>query len=342
MGKDGNFYGTTQNGGIPDNNGNTFGTVFQITSSGILATLYSFSGNDGSQPSGLMLGKDGNFYGTTRSGGITNTDGSSYGTAFRITSSGLFATIYLFNGNDGWQPIGKLTQGTDGNFYGVTRVGGNNTLGKIYRLTPSGQLTTFASTTNLSWSGVYLLPGVGALGSLMIQGNDGNFYGFTLTTLFQMTMSGTLTTLISLNVANGTQPFSLLQAADGNFYGVMRFGGTPDVNGLTHGTVFRLSVPSIPAIITQPTNQILQAGSIATFNVAAVAKSQLNYQWWSSKLPIFGATNATLTLNSVTAANDGSYSVVVSNPYGSVSITAASLAVLADGANGQPPRQRWL
>ena len=92
-----------------------------------------------------------------------------------------------------------------------------------------------------------------------------------------------------------------------------------------------------PLIITQPNSQIAQVGSNVTFTVVASELPAPNYQWWFGTTPIAGATNATLTLNSVTAANSGGYSVVVWNAYGSATSATATLAVLADGANGNKP-----
>ena len=92
-----------------------------------------------------------------------------------------------------------------------------------------------------------------------------------------------------------------------------------------------------PLVEVQPMSQSIQAGSSATFGVLADGLAPLNYQWYFNGGLISGATSATLTLNSVTAANSGGYSVVVSNPYGSVTSATASLSVLTDGANGNKP-----
>jgi NHL repeat/Immunoglobulin domain len=89
----------------------------------------------------------------------------------------------------------------------------------------------------------------------------------------------------------------------------------------------------------QPTNQVVQAAANTTFNVVAYGQQPLNYHWLFNGNPISGANSATLILNSVTAGNDGDYSVVVSNPHCSVTSTSASLAVLDDGANGNTPTQ---
>ena len=92
-GRDGHFYGTAYQGGP-----NQFGTVFQITPAGVLTNLYNFTNaGDGSLPSAsLVLGVDGNFYGTCSAGGAY-----SNGTLFLSTPAGGQTTLYSFYGNDG-------------------------------------------------------------------------------------------------------------------------------------------------------------------------------------------------------------------------------------------------
>ena len=90
-------------------------------------------------------------------------------------------------------------------------------------------------------------------------------------------------------------------------------------------------------IATPPQSQTTNAGANMTFTVTVAGVPPFGYQWQFNGQNIPNATNATLTLNSVTAANSGGYSVVVSNPYGSVTSATASLAVLDDGANGNTP-----
>jgi hypothetical protein len=94
-----------------------------------------------------------------------------------------------------------------------------------------------------------------------------------------------------------------------------------------------------PKILTQPTNEMVQFGSGVVFSVIATSPSPLSYQWRFNGQNISNATSAALTLNSVTAANSGSYSVIVSNPYGSVASATVSLKLLADPANGNPTAQ---
>jgi uncharacterized repeat protein (TIGR03803 family) len=141
---DGNFFGTTFAGGTSDN-----GTIFQITPSDTLTTLYSFcpqSGcTDGSLPyASLIHATDGSFYGTTIFGGKFGN-----GTVFKITPGGRFTSLYSFCSQsgcaDGSQPMAALIQATDGNFYGTTTNGGSTGKGTVFKITPSGTLTTLYS-----------------------------------------------------------------------------------------------------------------------------------------------------------------------------------------------------
>jgi uncharacterized repeat protein (TIGR03803 family) len=104
QGTDGNFYGTTAESAYPDFCFSTpCGTVFKITPSGTLTTLYAFNGSSESNPAppygpmaGLVQGTDGNFYGTTAYGG---NGGCGYGspgycgTIFKITPDGVLTTL---------------------------------------------------------------------------------------------------------------------------------------------------------------------------------------------------------------------------------------------------------
>jgi uncharacterized repeat protein (TIGR03803 family) len=173
QGSDGNFYGTTGGGGPYDE-----GTVFKITADGTLTSLYSFTGGkDGGFPyAGLVQGSDGNFYGTTYTGGAaTNQYGAGiagFGTVFRISTNGALTTLYLFTGgNDGGFPYAGLVQGSDGSFYGTTYTGGTNNAGTVFQISSNGTLTSLYSFTGGNDGG--------APQAELVQGSDGSFYGTT-------------------------------------------------------------------------------------------------------------------------------------------------------------------
>jgi len=100
QGTDGNLYGTTYYGGSSTACSQGCGTVFKVTPAGVLTTLHSFDLTEGENPNGLVLGDDGNFYGTTYLGGAGTYCGfvtaSGCGTVFRITPEGSLTTLYSF------------------------------------------------------------------------------------------------------------------------------------------------------------------------------------------------------------------------------------------------------
>jgi uncharacterized repeat protein (TIGR03803 family) len=219
----GKFYGTTEFGGA-----NSEGTVFEITPSGSFAVVYSFGYPNLYPLSGLVQASDGNLYGTTSG------DGSSdVGTVYRITPDGQLTTIYNFCAS-GWCPSGNtpvsaLIQGRDGNLYGTTKFGGdvgcNPPLGcgTVFKISLRGILSTLHSFNGSD--------GQAPQGAL-IQATNGNFYGTTFDSVFEMTPSGIVTVLQLL----GDAPESgLVQASNGSFYGTTAGGGEG------YGTVFEIT-----------------------------------------------------------------------------------------------------
>jgi uncharacterized repeat protein (TIGR03803 family) len=216
---DGNLYGTTEFGGA-----NGYGTIFKVTPHGSLTTLYSFTGGaDIGYPYAPPIeGLDGNFYGTTglRTGPA----------AYKITPSGTFTLLALLPAGPTSSIFGlpPLIQGADGNFYGTTWSGGGPSAdGTVFKMTPNGTVTTVYS---FDWfHGAWPLAPV-------IQGADGNFYGTTWDggsndtgVVFKVTPQGAITDLYTFgpwDSGDGAWGTGLIQATDGNLYGVTNAGGT--------------------------------------------------------------------------------------------------------------------
>jgi uncharacterized repeat protein (TIGR03803 family) len=238
QGLDGNFYGTTQAGGT-----NNAGTIYKLTATGSLTTLYNFcslaSCTDGSSPlDGVIQDAGGNLYGTTYSGGDNACGGC--GTAFKLSPSGVLTTLYTFCSlsecADGSFPETPLTMGSDGNLYGTT-TGGATTLGTAFKLTPAGTLTTLHTFCAQAGCPDGILP------SNLIQATDGNFYGGTFEhvggsgeggAIFQITPQGGFTILYSSRVHNVA---SLIQGTNGMFYGTSTNGGS-----YGEGSIFTLTL----------------------------------------------------------------------------------------------------
>ena len=227
QGIDGNFYGTTTYGGANSDHG----TVFKITPSGTLTTLYSFCSKSGCTdgaypPSAVVQGMDGNFYGTAQDGGNTNSCPYGCGTVFKMTSGGRLTTLYTFctqGGDcaDGATPY-DLVRGTDGNFYGTTATGGGSSgcgsgCGTIFAITPTGAFTTLFSFDYTY--GAY--PYVGGL----VQDTNGTLYGTTGDGGASTNCASGCGTVFSLAVA-GLGPFVEAEPPFGKVGSAIRILGT--------------------------------------------------------------------------------------------------------------------
>jgi uncharacterized repeat protein (TIGR03803 family) len=314
QGPKGNFYGTTAYGGnlgcyenlgcgtmfeisqtgtlttladsgagalIRADNGNFYGvgvTLFKMTPAGAITNLYTFP--NGSLDHGLSEASNGDLYVTTYYGGTYG-----QGSILQMTPAGKVSTTYSFcpvsSCTDGKYPYAPLVQGSDGNLYGTTTEGGASSAGTVFKITPTGKLTTlytFCAQAGCA-DGSYPLG--------LIQATDGNLYGVAYYggngstglfsgagTLYKITPSGNFTTLYKFcsqaNCTDGSNPnAALLQATDGTFYGTTVYGGTnssacPPIFAYGPcGTVFSLSTGLSPFVsLPLDSGQVGTTGSI--------------------------------------------------------------------------------
>jgi uncharacterized repeat protein (TIGR03803 family) len=254
QGRDGNFYGTTSAGGQF-----AMGTVFRLTPGGEETVVYSFKGGtvDGKSPGGLIQGSDGNFYGTTSSGGVNECQQvepvgysggpTGCGTAFRVSADGVETVLYFFRGAaDGGNPNAGLVEDGEGNFYGTAQYGGTACVscGVVFRIAAgTGESAVYSFTGKA---------GDGSLPTSLMLAADGNLYGTTevggqgdFGTIFRVTPAGTETVLYSFGGGeDGELPLApLVEGSDGNFYGTEPFGGN------RRGTIFSITPAGVKTVL---------------------------------------------------------------------------------------------
>lgn len=241
QGPDDLLYGTTTGNFVTD-----FGEVFKISLAGALTPVYHFTGSGGSAApvAPVLLGGDGNLYGTTYGNVLTGTDGMVY----RLTAaSGTLTSLFNFSGDaNGSNPGAGLIEGSDGSFYGGTSTGAASSstspgYGTLFKVTSSGALTTLVTFNNINGASPFSAP---------IEGNDGNFYGVTADggasnfgTVYRLTPTGVLTPLYSFTgTGDGAAPSSpLVEGPDGNFYGASGSNGAVTAANGGNGTIFMIT-----------------------------------------------------------------------------------------------------
>lgn len=286
----GNIYGTTYAGGQYGK-----GQIYKFSKNGVFSIIHSFgkTPTDGSGPAaGLISGPNGFFYGTTRTGG----DHLNNGTVFKVAPSGVVTTLHSFgsqmiNGNiiDGTDPVAGVTVGPDGALYGVTKVGGSNGYGEIYRLTADGHsFTPLYSFKNDSSDGANP-------DTSLTLGLDGNFYGtlraggdYAVGSVYQLVVTNgafhSFTRIHSFgaSASDANTPSSLTLGPDGRLYGTSSAGG--QIGG---GTIFRLSCGTADtvAVLYSFPSPINATGS------QPLAPLTLGWDWNFYGTDAFGGTN---------------------------------------------------
>jgi len=265
VGGDGGYYGTTSSSSTV-----TGGLIYRTSTDGTqVKTIYQLSNTEAYAPlAGLLVGSDGVLYGTTSLGAV-GVEAATAGTVFSIKTDGKaftilhrFAPVTATNVDqnainaDGAYPETALIEGSDGFLYGVTRAGGPNGTGAVFKVSRDGTsfkvLHTFgAVTSDANAASPINLDGAAPLG-LLLQGADGFLYGTTSVggvngrgTIFRVGSDGSGFLVQHVfaalpdsgsplaNVGGASPLAGLTDGKDGRFYGVASGGGT---NGI--GTIF--------------------------------------------------------------------------------------------------------
>ena len=243
QGSDGDFYGVLLSTG-DDVEG---GAIFRMTPSGAIKLIYNFADSSVPdhpyEPTSVVIGNDGNFYGTTGFGGTGMRDDGLGGVIFKLTPRGDLTVLHNFSGPDGASDTGTLTQGPDGTLFGATPYGGIDNQGVIYSCTLDGKFTVLHQFDNESNPADGYYPQ-----GEPILGKDGALYGTTAVggatrggIVYRLTLDGTETVLHTFfepNTGDGASPSgALAQDQQGTLYGTTYGGGTSG----SYGTIFKIN-----------------------------------------------------------------------------------------------------
>jgi uncharacterized repeat protein (TIGR03803 family) len=326
--QDGFLYGTTLRGGNNDK-----GTVFRLsTSGGDFSIIHHFDGANGENPEGaLVVGADGNLYGTTLQGGSGNR-----GTVFRITTTGALTTLYSFPSLGAFNAQGQAINATganpraglllaaDGNFYGTAYQGGTGGWGTVFRMTPAGAVTVMHAFSGPSFGGAYPLSGVS-------QDAAGNLYGTTefggylnQGTAWRIDAAGQFGLLHSFSggALDGYKPYGKLVVVGSDLYGVSFADSTSGA-----GAIFKLDqgTGGVLPVEFSVSSTAIDFGGSATLTWASPTASSCNSGGaWADTI----GTSGTL---SVTPASVGiyTYTLTCTDGAGVVRTATAALQVRA-------------
>jgi uncharacterized repeat protein (TIGR03803 family) len=294
---DGNLYGTTLRGGANDK-----GTVFRISTSGSDFTiLTSFAGSDGENPEGtLIVGADGNLYGTTLQGGDDNR-----GTIFRVTTAGAVTTVYSFPSLGNFNTLGLATNTTganpraglmlaaDGNYYGTAYQGGANGYGTVFQMTPAGAVTVVHAFTGAPFGAGFPL-------ASLTQDAAGNLYGTTESggylnqgTAWRITTGGQFSLLHSFSgsLLDGSKPNGALLPVGSDLYGATSTDGLAGA-----GAIFKLDTGTdgvLPVEFSVSTTDIDVGASMTLTWSSPTAASCTSGGSWTDAVGISGSLAVT-------------------------------------------------
>jgi uncharacterized repeat protein (TIGR03803 family) len=265
----------------------------------------------------LVLGTDGNFYGTAYAGGA-----SGLGAIYRLAPDGTLTILHSLAGatTEGSNPYGGLLQAADGNFYGTSYFGGARQVGSVFKVAPDGTYTNLASF-DASSRGAYF-PYTG-----LVQASDGNFYGTTLRggandagVVFKMDAAGTVTVIHEFQGgAEGSNPEGqLVVGADAALYGTTLQGGSGG-----RGTVYKVTTTgTITTLYSFP--------ALGAFNTAGVAT---NATGANPRAGLTLGSDGNFYGTAYQGGEGGFGTVFRMTPAGAVTVLRAFAGAPTDGAN---------
>jgi uncharacterized repeat protein (TIGR03803 family) len=235
QGKDGSFYGCTRDGGSAKK-----GTIYKMTSTGVITVLYNFTSTSGSMPEGkLMQASDGSFYGTTSRDG-----NGAAGTIFKFTLPSTFVVLrHLIKATDGSSPVSALVQnGPGGTIFGATSDGGAYGGGVVFKIVGSTFTIVRTLSSTSSVSGNLIIASNGVLYGVSSSGGvNGAGYVFRITP-----STGVYRVVYEFVGGNtGKTPYAgLVEGSSQITYGTTGSGG---VNNL--GVIYQLSLSGVFKVI---------------------------------------------------------------------------------------------
>lgn len=163
----------------------------------------------------IVIGTDGNYYGTERAAAGT------HGSVFKITPAGVYTQLHAFDGVSAGTPLSGLLQASDGNLYGATSRGGPADAGAFYKVDANGQVTIVAALDHANGASPSAAPTEAPDGTLYGVAEAGGAHGYG--TIFSYTAANGLTGVYSFDgVQAGYPSGALLRGADGAYYGPAR------------------------------------------------------------------------------------------------------------------------
>lgn len=328
------LYGTTEYTTVSTGYGAGYGTVFKVNTNGNNYTvLHTFTGADGAGPCGTLLLWEGTLYGPTENGGAYM-PGTSCGTVFKVNTDGSgFASLQSFLITNGIAPLGGLALSGTG-LYGTTLRGGPRFgggpgpgNGTLFKLNSDG--SGFATLRTFSGDeGAWLYGGLVPVGSALY-----GTAGFTSRpglapigcgTIFRVSADGNAFSVVKRFCGtDGETPQAGLLLSGMTMYGTTFSGGLS-----SNGVIFAISFAP-PTLLRPLETQTAEAGSTVTFRARTGGSQPLIYQWLFNGTNVLAlGTNSVLQLANVQLSHAGTYTLVVSNDFGTSTSAPAMLSVI--------------